>query len=101
MAKSDRGKAQFTYIPPPRTLLKFPKAYPVKGKTPMGKGKVRKRWKDPDSGDILEWDYQHGKLERYSPEGKHKGEFDPDTGNQTKPASPDRTITPTIVFLRK
>lgn len=101
MAKSDQGKVQATYIPPPKVLPKYPKAYPIKGKTPMGKGKVRKRWKDPDTGDILEWDYQHGLIERYSPKGKHKGEFDPNTGGQTKPARPDRTITPSIVRPRK
>lgn len=89
-----------TYHPPPKKLDGFPNANPVKPKTDMGGGKKRKRWKN-DDGDILEWDYQHGKIERYNDKGKHKGEFDPDTGTQTKPAKPDRTITPTISTARK
>jgi hypothetical protein len=83
------------YHPAPKTLPGFPKAKPVKPKTGMGGGKKRKRWKN-DDGDILEWDYQHGKIERYNDKGKHKGEFDPDTGKETKAADPKRTVTPTI-----
>jgi hypothetical protein len=83
------------YHPPPKTLPGFPNAKPAKPKTPMGGGKKRKRWKN-DDGDILEWDYQHGKIERYNDKGKHKGEYDPNTGNQTKPADKTRSITPTI-----
>lgn len=84
-----------SYVTPPQTLPGFPKANRATPKTPMGGGKKRKRWIN-DDGDILEWDYQHGKIERYNKRGKHKGEFDPDTGDQTKPADPTRTVTPTI-----
>lgn len=89
-----------SYVPAPKTLPGFPKATGTRPKTPMGGGKKRKRWIN-DDGDILEWDYQHGKVERYSPKGKHRGEFDPNTGKQTKPADPRRTITPTIWKKRK
>lgn len=84
-----------SYFTPPKSLPGFPKARKVKGKTGMGGGKIRRRWIDDDSGDILEWDYQHGKLERYNDRGKHLGEYDP-SGTQTKPAEKSRTITPTI-----
>ena len=60
----------------------------------QGGGQVRKRWKDPKSGDIFEWDYQHGTVEKYNKRGKHQGEFDPNTGAQTKPADPTRKVTP-------
>jgi hypothetical protein len=88
------------YHPAPKTLPGFPKAKPAKPKTGMGGKKKRKRWKNDDD-DILEWDYQHGKIERYNDKGKHKGEFDPDTGQKTKPADPKRTITPTIWTAKK
>jgi Cytotoxic len=90
-----------TYRPEPSVLPGFPKAKHAKSKSGMGGGKKRKRWIDPDTGDILEWDYQHGKVERYNDRGKHLGEYDPDTGIQTKPAKPGRTISPNIWKLRK
>ncbi len=31
----------------------------------------------PD-GDIIEWDGQHGELERYNPRGKHRGVWSPE-----------------------
>jgi Cytotoxic len=88
------------YIPPPKTLPGFPKAKGTKPKTSMGGGKKRKRWINDDD-DILEWDYQHGKIERYNDKRKHKGEYDPDKGTQTKPADPTRHVTPTIRKKRK
>lgn len=33
----------------------------------------RKRWKD-DKGNIYEWDYQHGAVEKYNKNGTHLGE---------------------------
>ena len=75
------------YFTPPKQLPGFPKARRVRRKS------ERKRWVDVD-GDILEWDYQHGRIERYNSRGKHKGEFNPDDGIQTKPADPKRTVTP-------
>nr|WP_243647943.1 colicin E3/pyocin S6 family cytotoxin [Cricetibacter osteomyelitidis] len=63
-------------------------------KTPFqGGSSLRARWKDKD-GRIYEWDSQHGALEVYNKRGKHLGEFDYKTGNQTKPADPKRTIEP-------
>jgi len=37
---------------------------------------------------------QHGRLEKYDKRGRHQGEFNPDTGKQTKPADPSRMIEP-------
>lgn len=100
--KSDeKREGPAAYIPPPKSLPGFPNAYPVKKKTGIGGKKKRKRWVDPDSGHILEWDYQHGKVERYTDNGKHLGEFDPDSGEQTKVPKKDRTITPTIATRLK
>ncbi|PSH60781.1 hypothetical protein CU100_07570 [Phyllobacterium endophyticum] len=42
----------------------------------------RKRFKDKD-GNIYEWDYQHGTLEKFNKRGKHLGEYDPQTGEKT------------------
>ena len=66
----------------------------VKEKTPrQGGGGKRRRWKDP-KGNIYEWDYQHGTVEKYNKRGKHLGEFNPQTGQQTKPADPSRKVEP-------
>ncbi|MGW2961624.1 colicin E3/pyocin S6 family cytotoxin [Streptomyces sp. NPDC001220] len=46
------------------------------------------------TGEIYEWDSQHGAVEKYNKRGKHLGEFDPDTGAQTKPADGTRKVTP-------
>ena len=56
----------------------------------QGGGGRRKRWKDL-KGRIFEWDSQHGTVEMYDKQGKHLGEFNPETGEQTKPAKPGRT----------
>ncbi|WP_104819780.1 colicin E3/pyocin S6 family cytotoxin [Kitasatospora sp. MMS16-BH015] len=72
----------------------FPDAKPSKAVTGVqGGGGRRPRWIDKD-GKILEWDYQHGKVEKYSKNGKeHLGEFDPFTGKQTKPGmGRDRSV---------
>jgi hypothetical protein len=62
----------------------------VKPKTYYPGGK-RKRWVDT-GGRIYEWDYQHGRVERYGKNGRHEGEYDPNTGAQTKPADPRRKV---------
>jgi RHS repeat-associated protein len=80
------------YKPPPQRLPAFPDAKPTKRKTPFPGGK-RQRWVDGD-GNIYEWDYQHGTVEKYDRKGRHQGEFDPDTGRQLKPANPQRTVEP-------
>lgn len=83
-----------TYQPPPKELAGFPEAKSVKLKTPVqGKGGRRRRWKDV-AGIIFEWDSQHGTVEKYDKRGVHLGEFDPNTGQQTKPANPSRRVEP-------
>ncbi len=82
------------YTPPPATVTAFPGFTRATRKTPVkGGGGLRKRWKDK-KGNILEWDSQHAKVERYNKRGKHLGEFDPETGMQTKPADPSREVKP-------
>ena len=79
---------------PPKVLPGFPGAQRVKPKTSIGGGAgKRARWRNPD-GTICEWDYQHGRVEKYDKRGKHLGEFDPLTGKQTKGPDPDRSIEP-------
>ncbi|MDY0810706.1 colicin E3/pyocin S6 family cytotoxin [Kitasatospora purpeofusca] len=80
------------YVPPPANLPAFPDAKLVPRKTPVKNGGgLRKRWKDKD-GCIYEWDSQHGAVEKYDKKGKHLGEYDPDTGEQTKPADKKRKV---------
>ncbi|MCE0461350.1 colicin E3/pyocin S6 family cytotoxin [Pseudomonas uvaldensis] len=80
------------YHLPPRSLTAFPDATKVDSKTRVqGGGAVRRRWKDK-KGRIYEWDSQHGAVEIYDRQGKHLGEFDAETGMQTKPAKPGRKI---------
>lgn len=77
-------------VTPPRTLPAFPDAVWERPKTPVrGGGGLRRRWVGPD-GSIYEWDGQHGTVEMYDRKGRHRGEFDPDTGEATKPAKPGR-----------
>ena len=85
-----------TYIPPPKELPAFPDAKKADGKTPIrGGGGYRKRWKEQRGKKrIIEWDSQHGKVEVYNKRGKHLGEFDPETGEQTKPADKSRRVEP-------
>jgi hypothetical protein len=73
-------------IPAPRRLRAFPNAERVKPKS------GRHRWFDEPTGYTYEWDYQHGRVERYDRRGRHLGEFDADTGVMTKPADPRQTI---------
>jgi hypothetical protein len=79
---------------PPKTLPGFPGAVKVKPKTPRQGGGLRARWRDQATGRILEWDYQHGAVEVYDAKGAHIGEFNPDTGQQLKPADRTRKVTP-------
>ena len=74
-------------------LPAFPDAKTAKKRTPVkGGGSLRSRWKDP-KGRIYEWDSQHGTVEIYDRSGRnHLGEFDPITGEQTKPADPTRKV---------
>lgn len=82
----------FKYHPAPVSLPAFPDVKPAPLKTSVrGGGKKRRRWKDA-SGKIYEWDSQHGKVEMYTKQGKHLGEYDPKTGEQTKPADSTRRV---------
>ena len=84
----------FSYHPPPKGLSAFPDAKITVRKTPLkGGGGLRKRWKTKD-GTIFEWDSQHGAVEKYNKRGKHLGEFNPETGEQTKNADSTREVEP-------
>lgn len=89
----DSGKEG--YVPPPDSLPGVPDVKPAKPKTPKqgAKSGKRKRWKDSD-GNIYEWDYQHGDVEKYDKRGKHKGSIDPKSGEQTKPPVKGRKVEP-------
>lgn len=73
------------YVPPPKDLAGFPGARSV----PKVGPRFRTRWKD-GKGNLYEWDYQHGRVEKYTKNNKHLGEFDPVTGEQTKPPKAGR-----------
>jgi hypothetical protein len=80
------------FHPAPKGLTAFPDAVKVVFKTKVqGGGGTRRRWKD-GKGRIYEWDSQHGAVEMYDKQGKHLGEYDPLTGEQTKPAKPGRKV---------
>jgi hypothetical protein len=87
-------KALPSYKPAPSKVPGIPGLRRARPKTPVqGGGGLRKRWTDRD-GNIYEWDSQHGALEKYDGNGKHLGEYDPQTGQQTKPADPTRRVDP-------
>lgn len=78
----------------PDNLPVFPDAERARSKTPVsGGGGLRQRWKDSD-GRIYEWDYQHGRVEVYDKRGPSLGKFDPNTGEKTKDADPNRWVEP-------
>jgi hypothetical protein len=80
-----------SYHPAPKGLTAFPDAMRDKSKSSVqGGSKKRTRWKD-SRGRIYEWDSQHGAVEMYDKQGKHLGEYNPETGDQTKPAKSGRT----------
>ena len=82
------------YHPKPENLPAFPDAIWARPKTSVqGGGKKRPRWKDRD-GNIYEWDFQHGAVEKYNKRGKHLGEFNHITGEQTKSPDSTRSIEP-------
>jgi len=73
------------HIPPPKQGLKaFPEAQRVK---PKSQGQ---RWEDGQY--IYEWDYQHGRVEKWTKRGQHLGDFDPETGVKVGEPRDDRTI---------
>ena len=70
----------------------FPDAKRAELKTYIGgTGRKRRRWKDL-KGTIYEWDYQHGRVEKYDKRGIHQGEFDHISGERLKAASPGRRV---------
>lgn len=79
-------------VTPPDALEAFPGARRARSKTPVPGGGLRRRWKDED-GMIYEWDYQHGTVEVYDRNGRHRGEYDPVTGRRLKPGGP-RSVEP-------
>jgi hypothetical protein len=82
------------YHPAPTGLSAFPDATKANRKTSVkGGGNLRKRWKTP-KGTIFEWDSQHGTVEMYDKRGRHLGEYNPITGEQTKPADNTRKVEP-------
>ncbi|MCC4225979.1 S-type pyocin domain-containing protein [Vibrio campbellii] len=91
----NKPNGDIKYIPAPKgspPLPAFPDAIKAKKKTSVqGGGKLRERWKDK-KGRIYEWDSQHGKVEIYTKNGKHIGEFDHISGEQTKEADPSRKV---------
>lgn len=55
------------------------------------KGAVKAEcWKDKKD-KIYEWDSPHGAVKIHDNQGKHLGEFNPDTGKITKPPKSGRT----------
>jgi hypothetical protein len=88
------GAVYSDYTPAPKEVTGVLGLKQAKPKTPVqGGGGLRKRWKD-QKGNIYEWDSQHGALEKYNKRGKHLGEFDSSTGEQTKPADKTRSVEP-------
>ncbi|WP_256679619.1 S-type pyocin domain-containing protein [Pseudomonas sp. PB120] len=82
-----------SYHPAPKGLTAFPDAVLSPSKSSVkGGGQKRKRWKDR-KGRIYEWDYENGRVELYDKQGKHLGEFDPETGERKKNAEPGRTTS--------
>ncbi|WP_260962763.1 colicin E3/pyocin S6 family cytotoxin [Pseudomonas citri] len=83
------------YHPTPKGILPaFPELVRGRSKTAVqGGGGLRPRWTDR-AGNIYEWDRQHGTLEKYNKRGKHLGEFNPITGDQTKSADRTREVEP-------
>ncbi len=81
-SKSKKGtgnNGKPTYNPAPKELPGFPGAEKLRN----GKG-LRQGWRLPN-GDLAEWDSAHGELEVYDKTGKkHKGAYDPDTGQKKK-----------------
>jgi len=78
----------------PGTLTGFPDARRARNKMPLqGGGGLRRRWKD-DDGNICEWDSRHGAVGKYNRRGRRLGEFEPATGQQTKPANSAYRVEP-------
>ncbi|VVH67409.1 Colicin E3 (EC, partial [uncultured Gammaproteobacteria bacterium] len=92
-----KSKNNHKYKPAPKKpedIKGIPNLRKAKKKTSVqGGGKKRARYEDK-KGNIYEWDYRHGTLEKYNKGGKHLGEYDPKTGKQLKPANKTRRVEP-------
>ena len=81
------------YELPPADLPAFPDAKRARRKTRFGGG-LRARWKDSE-GQIFEWDYKKGTVERYDRTGqRHLGDFDPANGERVSRPSKRRKVEP-------
>lgn len=77
---------------PPKELPGCFGAERVRPKTPFAGG-LRARWKAAD-GTIYEWDYLHGRVEKYDKRGNHQGEYDASTGSQITEPDSNKRVTP-------
>lgn len=85
--------SQQGYKPAPKNGLP---GFPGAGKGQYNPKSKRWRWQLPGGG-ILEWDKQHGEVEKYDKTGRiHQGAYDPQTGEQIKGPEKGRT-TPKVV----
>ncbi|VVH51694.1 hypothetical protein BPUTSESOX_160, partial [uncultured Gammaproteobacteria bacterium] len=92
-----KSKNNYQYKPAPKKpedIKGIPNLKEVRKKTfVQGGGNKRARYEDK-KGNIYEWDYRHGTLEKYNKRGKHLGEYNPKTGKQLKPANKTRRVEP-------
>ncbi len=58
----------------------------------LGRWSGRKRWRDPNSNNLYEYDSRHCELEVYNRRGRHLGVADVVTGEIIKPAQRGRKI---------
>jgi len=88
---------QVNYTPVPKDYKNngLP-GFPGTGRAIKHPASKRWRWYTPD-GKILEWDSQHGEVEKYDKSGRpgtHHGGFDPETAEQTRDPDPSRWTHP-------
>jgi len=93
-SKNNHNKGKTDYVQPPQRLSAFPEAKRCTSKTYItGSQKQRRRWQCQKF--IYEWDFRHGRVEKYCRKtGRHLGEFDSMTAQQLKPPNPQRWINP-------
>jgi hypothetical protein len=70
----------------------------LSGEEPKEKGKTDKQGRvitgQGKDKKIHTWDHTHNEIERFDKNGNHEGAFDPTTGEQVKPADPNKRIDP-------
>jgi hypothetical protein len=84
------GRGRRPPPPPPRErqLPIPPSQSPIWQNAERHRGPVRRN----ERGQLLVWDYTHGDIEVFTPNGRHLGSADPITGQLTKPPRPGRTL---------